>query len=466
MPYINDSRFLTLPQQVKKNKDDIQTHNEEAEVVYADLEAKDAEQDVRIENHDSDIEQLQDAVASGGVIVTRKIGLSADLAVPTLETKIDWDLETEASNEPTAVNKDVNNDHTLITDGKYKVEVPVSITNGPGSIRNVTINIYVQDTVTFQETLIKTQDVAVGSSETVNTSVQVDYTKANNTKAVLVKVLGDSLTVLKNSENHVTSYFTVAGAGTVTQTKNIAPTDVSAEGVNGDEANVSEILTNLKSDLITKDSNDTVLKRLGVIHYTIDSNGNLNAAGGGRLLRNIANPTLAQDAVTKAFMEKVIVGDGATATTIKGGGSTISLSTSFMNMLVKRITNVVDPSDPQDAATKNYVDTNSIDETTTALTWSGSAFSTAQSGSVVKLGTKVVSLSIQALHPGTWAPSDLVVTLPTGYRPTSTIEVSASKSGSNSAVTCQINTSGQVTLAGFSGTLGGQIDINTTFNIV
>ena len=274
-PYINDSRFLTLPQQVKKNKDDILTHQETADVVYAELEAKDAEQDIRIDNNDSDIEQLQDAVASGGVIVTRKIGLSADLAVPALETKIDWDVETEPSNEPTAVNKDANNDHTLITDGKYKVEVPVSIENGPGAIRITTLNIYIQDTVTFAETLIKTQDVSVGSSETVNTSVQVDYTKSNNTKAVLVKVLGDPLTILKNTESHITSYFTVAGAGTVTQTKNIAPTSVVDEGVKQDEATLSEILSNYKSLMIQYDgSANTILKRNGIEYIKLD-NGQL-----------------------------------------------------------------------------------------------------------------------------------------------------------------------------------------------
>lgn len=417
MPYINDSRFLTLPQQVKKNKDDILTHQETADVVYAELEAKDAEQDIRIDNNDSDIEQLQDAVASGGVIVTRKIGLSADLAVPALETKIDWDVETEPSNEPTAVNKDANNDHTLITDGKYKVEVPVSIENGPGAIRITTLNIYIQDTVTFAETLIKTQDVSVGSSETVNTSVQVDYTKSNNTKAVLVKVLGDPLTILKNTESHITSYFTVAGAGTVTQTKNIAPTSVVDEGVKQDEATLSEILSNYKSLMIQYDgSANTILKRNGIEYIKLD-NGQL-----------IARVPLSMDS--------------------------------------KQINSVADPTAAQDAATKNYVDTNFASEAEGTISWTSTAFSTAQSGSAIKLGTKVVSVSIQAIHPGTWAPSDLVGTLPSGFRPNSIIEVSASKSSSGSAVTCQISTTGAITLAGFTGTLGGQIDINTTFNIV
>ncbi len=61
-----------MPQQVQKNREDIATNEAAKDVEIAALEAKDIEQDGRLDEHDSDLEQLQDAVAAGGVIEQEK----------------------------------------------------------------------------------------------------------------------------------------------------------------------------------------------------------------------------------------------------------------------------------------------------------------------------------------------------------------------------------------------------------
>ena len=186
MPYINDNRYLTLPQQVKVNKDDIAANETARDVEIAALEAKDAEQDSRLTDHDSDLEQLQDAVAAGGVIVARKAGLSASVELLAAETKIVFDTEVAASNDTGAMTKDANNDTELITVGQYSIEFPVSLQNLSGASRSATLYIYIKDAVTLAETLLKTIVVNLTSMETVNTKPQVDYTRpAGNNKIVI-----------------------------------------------------------------------------------------------------------------------------------------------------------------------------------------------------------------------------------------------------------------------------------------
>ena len=63
-PIYNNVSYKTLPQQVQQNKTDIADNKTELDADIVSLQAKDTEQDVRLDDHDGDIEQLQDAVMS------------------------------------------------------------------------------------------------------------------------------------------------------------------------------------------------------------------------------------------------------------------------------------------------------------------------------------------------------------------------------------------------------------------
>jgi hypothetical protein len=242
MPYINDTEYLSLPQQVKKNKDDILQNETDRDAEILALQNKDIEQDVRLDDHDSDIEQLQEAVTAGGVLVGRKIGFSADTAVTTVETKLTFDLEVEESNEPTAMTKDANNDTVLITEGKYNLEFPVTLQNTSGVSRTVTHKIYIKDALTTAETLLKTTEISLTGMETVNTKPQVDYTRpSGNNQIVVHKIFANNtgVNVKSNTESHDTSYFTVAGTGVVTNTGNIGLKTASTEALSSDNSEIT-----------------------------------------------------------------------------------------------------------------------------------------------------------------------------------------------------------------------------------
>jgi len=73
---------------------------------------------------------------------------------------------------------------------------------------------------------------------------------------------------------------------------------------------------------------------------------------GGNQINNLANPTLAQDAVTKSY---------ADTTFVDAAGDTMS---GQLNMGSSKIVNMAEPTTSHDAATKNYVDTTTWNNTT------------------------------------------------------------------------------------------------------
>jgi len=291
MSTYNNLNYRKMPQQVQKNREDIVTISTLYDDDIAALQEKDTEQDGVILDNSDDIEQLQDALASGGVIVTRKAGLSVDLATVLAETKIVFDVEVEATNDITAMTKDANNDTVLITEGKYNVEFPITVTNGSGAAQTCTITMYVKDSVTDAETLLKTVVIALTGGETVNTKPQVDYTRiAGNNQIIIFKQQSTivSVEIKDNTETHITSYFTTAGTGVVTQTRNIAPTTVADEGLAGTEATQSEINEGFKT-------------RHDTVYQAVQGSGNNLLMTNSGLIKNVADPIDNQDVVTKAY---------------------------------------------------------------------------------------------------------------------------------------------------------------------
>ena len=291
MSTYNNLNYRKMPQQVQKNREDIVTISTLYDDDILALQEKDTEQDGVILDNSDDIEQLQDALAAGGVIVSRRISLLADLTTELAETKIVFDEEVSESNDVAAITKDGNNDTVLITEGKYKIELSSTISNGIGGAETVTFNVYTKDIVTTVETLLQSDVISIGSGETVNKTLQVDYTRlAGNNQIIIVKQLAskDDLTISQNLCNHVTSYFTTAGTGVVTQTRNIAPTTVADEGLAGTETTQAEINEGFKT-------------RHDDVHRAVQGSGNNLLMTNSGLIKNVADPIDNQDVVTKAY---------------------------------------------------------------------------------------------------------------------------------------------------------------------
>jgi hypothetical protein len=106
---------------------------------------------------------------------------------------------------------------------------------------------------------------------------------------------------------------------------------------------------------------------------------------GSNKLTNVTDPTSAQDAATKAYVDLFLKRDGTNA------------MTAALNAGTQLINNVVDPASAQDAATKNYVDTNFMKLTPTLPT-------------VVSVGSEFHSTGVPtATLPGTHTTNDILI---------------------------------------------------------
>ena len=507
MPYINDKEYLTLPQQVKKNKDDILDNKTELDADVTALEAKDIEQDGRLDDHDIDIEQLQDAGAAGGVMVTRKAGLRADLDLNLVETKITFDVETQASNDTGAITKDANNDTVLITEGQYNIEFPVSVQNDSGGSRTATVNIYIKDAVTLAETLLKSIVITLPTGETVNTKPQVDYTRpAGNNQIVIVKMLESSADVVlkDNSEVHVTSYFTTAGSGTATQTKNISLTDQSLEAMSSDnsESLVKDNFETLKK-MIQKDGFNTQILRNGLLAILLtDTTMSLQ---GARRLVSVLDPTDAQDAVTKNHLELYIKPNGTNTEIYQNGLLRATFRSDGMS-INGQVRNMSDPTAAQDAVTKNFMnkyidddgsgatilvreadgvqmiklrtdgaidmnnrsvrnvntpnaDGDAVDWNTSTLT-AGTSI-TLTEGKIRKLAD-IVHVTIRLTPTANRSSGDTLFTIPANYRLSGTQTMNIYNTGTGTEVPVRFNTDGTVETRG-SLTSGFAYELTTSY---
>jgi hypothetical protein len=144
-----------------------------------------------------------------------------------------------------------------------------------------------------------------------------------------------------------------------------------------DAVNVSYLNSQIAAGTIVLTGNVTGSGFVGTsfattLNMTLDTiplavaNVNLNT----HKIINVVNPTAAQDAATKNYVDSVlttitltgnVTGSGTTgtpfATTLNMTLDTIPLAAANVNINTHKLTNVVNPTAAQDAATKNYVDT-------------------------------------------------------------------------------------------------------------
>ena len=121
--------------------------------------------------------------------------------------------------------------------------------------------------------------------------------------------------------------------------------------------------TNVQAAINEIDSEKLALSG-GVMTGSLDMNGNAIDMGAAKI-SDLADPTLAQDAATKAYVDSSISAVGGSFVAKSGDSMTGALA-----MGANKITGLGNPTAAQDAATKNYVDSNWLGNTLAAPTGS------------------------------------------------------------------------------------------------
>ena len=111
--------------------------------------------------------------------------------------------------------------------------------------------------------------------------------------------------------------------------------------------NSSNELIYKKTDLVSININTDFVRRDGTLAMTANLNMNTHK------ITSLTDPSDAQDAATKNYTDGV--GSTAISTCLRRDGT--NAMTANLNVDTHKVVNVVDPSDAQDAATKNYSDT-------------------------------------------------------------------------------------------------------------
>lgn len=375
MPYINDTRYLSLPQQVKANKDNIvelvtedENLQDQIDIIETDIIVL---EDVNVDQQEQ-IDSINDTLAAGGILVSRRVETSAILSGSGATQKINFDVTTKESEDLLVIAFDANNDHILKLDTSYDVSAGFSAVNTLNQVKTVTLQLITIDQVTLTETVIDSRIVSIPANATAPINPNYIYTKVAGSNDILLVVRETSdvgVNIDAGAQLSVTSKTATSGTGIATKTKNIGPTDKAAEGVTGLETTLEEILTN-RNGLIQKSGTNTNVNYQDDGNVRIQLQNNLvkffrELDASGYKLTNLADPTLAQDAVTKTYVDTVIDDSGATVIIKYQGSNRIEISAATFNTLNKKISNVIDPTADQDAATKIYVDNQVEDQSVT-----------------------------------------------------------------------------------------------------
>ena len=257
-----------------------------------EIKDKNESQDVELGDLNDEIDTINETLASGGIIVSRRIETNAAIVGDGLLAKIEYALTQKESNDLTIIDFDINNDHIIKRDGDYTIGAGFNVVNSFNQPKTYTLQLIAIDVITSQETIIDNRTGTAPALTTVPINPSFTYTKTsvNNILLVVRQSLEDvNISITSGAHLTVKSDFTIAGSGIATKTTNIAPFDASVEGLVGDEETQSDI-------------NMGMVGAVKPLTEVIENDGsnNLNMVDAGRI-RNVADPVDNQDVVTKQY---------------------------------------------------------------------------------------------------------------------------------------------------------------------
>ena len=505
IPIYENVEYLSMPKQVQKNRKDITDLKEEDLNLEEDIGTESFRNDVQDENI-GDLEEqiisIEEILASGGILVSRRVAATALTTGSGTTVKMIYDETQKESNDETIISYDINNDHILKREGTYTVNAGFNIDNAANQPKTFTLSLISIDTITSAEIIIdsRTGNIPALTTLPVNPSFDYERPAGNDILLVVRQNLEDiNVTIAIGATLGVTSQFTISGSGIATKTTNIAPKDTAFEGVLGTEITLEEILKNYKSLLIEIDgSGNTLIKRNGVAKWRIDASGNWQSITSNRIV-DIANPVNPQDAVTKAYMNTLISVDGAGKTLINSLGTGYLFLNDdghvYMAGQERQLKVLKNPTDPQDAvtkiysdlkllltggtltgaltiiaptadlhaATKKYVDDNLVAESEGAavngvLTIAVDAY---QGHECQKLGKQV---SITCIVTGTASTGNTLLTIPAGFRPNEPMVGTVHLIGSTTEYKVTINPIG--TIVALEAIAAGDKAVIINYNVI
>ena len=447
MSTYNNVKYRSLPQQVQKNKEDILSNQTANEAIHLEMDEINAAQNQSIENLDTAVEGINETLASGGINVNRRIEDSTAYIGIGSEEKLSYDLTSKESNDLNIIGFNVNNDHVLKLAGDYSVGAGFNVVNGIGTNKDYSLLLVAIDEITLSETVLDSRIGTISSNSTLPINPTYIYTRpAGNNIILEVRVdLEVGVTIEANSHLTVTSLFTVGGAGIATKDINIGLDDAANSALEAGNVNQGENNLSLFK-MIEIDASDNFLLKdpLGTKKLEIRATGPLmqsNISGNGYKITGIGDPTSAQDAVTKAFMEKLIRVNGIDVIITNGTTDILKIKGADGNVEFlagnKRIVGMEAPVDNLDAV--NFITLKGSD----GVIGVGTNI-TKNSGKVLKSGNQMI-MNVNFTTSGVIAIDDTILSLPASYRPTSTIMGFAQVINSALRYAVQISSTGIIT---------------------
>ena len=277
------------------------------------------------------------AVDGTAVAATKFLSKDNTWDVPVVDNYISWDLEDSLGNV-----QSVESGTRVIAIGQTKINVQIS----PGVVSQFDISHDLQT----QTDSTSAASPAAGATFTVVDSVTRDTT--GHATGLNVKTI-----TLPTDTNTQTTYTLPVSAGTAVAGYTVADIDLTAAGEStgiaskvtfaGKNSNIAITETTLNNGVvkIALTNNVTIADSLTVTQDASIGN-DLTVTGASSLAGNVT-----------AGSDLTVSGDLTVTSDAFFNGSAFDISaTTAIDFGANKITNVVDPTNPQDAATKQYVD--------------------------------------------------------------------------------------------------------------